>query len=433
MSDVVLKVESLYKRYRLGTVDASTFVEDLQRLWAKIRGKPDPFEKYITSNELSAIKTPEEMKRLKARYVWALQDINFEVKRGEIVGIIGKNGAGKSTLLKILSKTTAPTRGQVKIKGRVASLLEVGTGFHPELTGRENIYLNGHILGMTRHEVRSRLDEIVDFAGVEAYLDTPVKRYSSGMYVRLAFAVAAHLLADILIVDEVLAVGDAEFQKKCIGKMKDVSTGEGRTVLFVSHNMGTVQKLCTHGILLKNGKISLKQSISSFIQEYLFSYKLPAIKNFQLPETLSKQELLAHAYRIQIENEAGKIISEIPVGAKWRVRIFIQVFQPVEYLIIGLGMQSLTGFPIRTTWSQPQKMVEGKYEIIFSEEQLVFAPGTYNFILGISENLRALQYEEDAVQLTISEVLSINDNRILNTASGLILNPTSNKITRISE
>ncbi|MCS7020080.1 MAG: ABC transporter ATP-binding protein, partial [Bernardetiaceae bacterium] len=351
MSDVVLKVESLYKRYRLGTVDASTFVEDLQRLWAKIRGKPDPFEKYITSNELSAIKTPEEMKRLKARYVWALQDINFEVKRGEIVGIIGKNGAGKSTLLKILSKTTAPTRGQVKIKGRVASLLEVGTGFHPELTGRENIYLNGHILGMTRHEVRSRLDEIVDFAGVEAYLDTPVKRYSSGMYVRLAFAVAAHLLADILIVDEVLAVGDAEFQKKCIGKMKDVSTGEGRTVLFVSHNMGTVQKLCTHGILLKNGKISLKQSISSFIQEYLFSYKLPAIKNFQLPETLSKQELLAHAYRIQIENEAGKIISEIPVGAKWRVRIFIQVFQPVEYLIIGLGMQTLTGFPIRTTWS----------------------------------------------------------------------------------
>jgi lipopolysaccharide transport system ATP-binding protein len=271
MSDIVLRVENLYKRYRLGAVGAASFGEDLQRLWAKIRGKHDPFEQYISANELSTIKSSQEMQTLKARYVWALQDINFEVKQGEILGIIGKNGAGKSTLLKILSKTTAPTRGEVKIKGRVASLLEVGTGFHPELTGRENIFLNGHILGMNRHEIRAHLDEIIDFAGVEAYLDTPVKRYSSGMYVRLAFAVAAHLLSDILIVDEVLAVGDAEFQKKCIGKMKDVSAGEGRTVLFVSHSMQAVRGLCNRGLLIRNGHLQLDGAISDVVENYLQS------------------------------------------------------------------------------------------------------------------------------------------------------------------
>jgi lipopolysaccharide transport system ATP-binding protein len=422
MSDTVLKVEGLYKRYRLGTVDANNFLEDLQRLWAKIQGKPDPFEQYITANELSAIKSTDEMKALKARYVWALQDINFEVKQGEILGVIGKNGAGKSTLLKILSKTTAPTRGQVKIKGRVASLLEVGTGFHPELTGRENIFLNGHILGMNRHEIRARLDEIIDFAGVEAYIDTPVKRYSSGMYVRLAFAVAAHLLADILIVDEVLAVGDAEFQKKCIGKMKDVSSGEGRTVLFVSHQMGTVQKLCTHGIILKNGKLSTKQDIDAAVRAYVDSDKIPAQNNFQLTIP-NKDNLIAYAYQIQIENDAGDIISQIAVGEKWKVKIVFQVFQPVKHLVIGLGIVSYLGMPIRTTWSRPQEMKPGKYEVYFTEEQLILAPGVYNFILGISENLKVLQYEENVVQLIISDATTIHDNRIINMTSGIIINP----------
>jgi lipopolysaccharide transport system ATP-binding protein len=242
---VVIKVESLSKQYRLGQVGTGTISHDVNRWWHKIRGKEDPYLKIGESNDRT-VKGDSD-------YVWALKDINFEVKQGEVLGIIGRNGAGKSTLLKILSRTTAPTTGSVKIKGRVASLLEVGTGFHPELSGRDNIFLNGAILGMTRREIKSKFDEIVDFAGVERYIDTPVKRYSSGMYVRLAFAVAAHLEPEILIVDEVLAVGDAEFQKKCLGKMKDVSVNQGRTVLFVSHNMAAVKQLCTKGIVMLHG------------------------------------------------------------------------------------------------------------------------------------------------------------------------------------
>ena len=241
----VIKVENLSKQYRLGEVSMGTISHDLNRWWHKVRGKEDPYLRIGETNDRSTKGTSE--------YVWALQDINFEVQQGEVLGIIGKNGAGKSTLLKILSKITSPTTGSIKAKGRIASLLEVGTGFHPELTGRENIYLNGTILGMTKREVTAKLDEIVDFSGVERYLDTPVKRYSSGMMVRLGFAVAAHLEPEILIVDEVLAVGDAEFQKKAVGKMQEVSKEGGRTVLFVSHNLGIVSQLCTKGLLLKNG------------------------------------------------------------------------------------------------------------------------------------------------------------------------------------
>lgn len=243
----VIKVESLSKQYRLGNVGLGSIGADVNRWWqTTVLGNEDPYLKIGEENNRE-IKGSSE-------YVWALRDINFEVQQGEVLGIIGRNGAGKSTLLKILSRTTGPTTGSIKIKGRVASLLEVGTGFHPELTGRENIFLNGAILGMTKHEIRRKLDEIIAFAGIERYVDTPVKRYSSGMYVRLAFAVAAHLEPEILIVDEVLAVGDVEFQEKAIGKMKDVSQGEGRTVLFVSHNMAAVRSLCTRGIILKNGR-----------------------------------------------------------------------------------------------------------------------------------------------------------------------------------
>src|SRR6185312_13276090 len=243
----VIKVETISKQYRLGNVGLGSLSHDLNRWWYNMRGKKDPY-----------LKIGEENNRLvkgESEYVWALRDINFEVKQGEVLGIIGHNGAGKSTLLKILSRTTTPTAGQIKIKGRVASLLEIGTGFHPELTGRENIFLNGAILGMSKQEIKTKLDEIIDFAGVERYIDTPVKRYSSGMYVRLAFSVAAHLEPEILIVDEVLAVGDAEFQKKALGKMKDISEGQGRTVLFVSHNMDTVSALTSEAILLDNGNI----------------------------------------------------------------------------------------------------------------------------------------------------------------------------------
>lgn len=260
MSDTVIKVENISKQYRLGNVGLGTLSHDINRWWYNVRGKEDPYLKIGEENDRA--------QKGMSEYVWALRDINFEVKQGEVLGIIGRNGAGKSTLLKILSRTTTPTTGQIKIKGRVASLLEVGTGFHPELTGRENIFLNGAILGMTKKEIKSKFDEIVDFAGVERYIDTPVKRYSSGMYVRLAFGVAAHLEPEILIVDEVLAVGDAEFQKKAIGKMKDVSGKDGRTVLFVSHNMAAVDSLCSQVIVLKNGNVSFEGEADAGLRFY---------------------------------------------------------------------------------------------------------------------------------------------------------------------
>lgn len=261
MSETVIKVENLSKQYRLGVRNTGTISHDLNRWWAKARGREDPFAKISEVNDRTT--------KGESEYVWALKDINFEVKQGEVLGIIGRNGAGKSTLLKLLSKVTRPTTGSIKMKGRVASLLEVGTGFHPELTGRENIFLNGAILGMTKKEIKGKFDGIVDFAGVERYIDTPVKRYSSGMYVRLAFAVAAHLEPEILIVDEVLAVGDAEFQKKCMGKMDEVSRKEGRTILFVSHNMAAVKNLCEHGVLLEKGEVSFKGNINNTVDEYL--------------------------------------------------------------------------------------------------------------------------------------------------------------------
>jgi len=258
---IAIKVENLSKAYQLGEIGTGTLSNDLKRWAYKIQGKEDPFLKIGETNDRT-IKGESDI-------VWSLKDINFEIKQGDAVGIIGRNGAGKSTLLKILSRVTSPTTGSVKVKGRVASLLEVGTGFHPELSGRENIFLNGAILGMRKAEIKKHFDAIVDFAGVERYIDTPVKRYSSGMYVRLAFAVAAHLESEILVVDEVLAVGDAEFQKKCLGKMGDLSKGEGRTVLFVSHNMTSVKNLCKKGILLNNGSLALYQDIDSVTEQYL--------------------------------------------------------------------------------------------------------------------------------------------------------------------
>ncbi len=293
MKDIILKVENVSKQYRLGLVGTGTISHDLNRWWNRVRGKEDPYLKVGESNDRATKGTSD--------YVWALKDINFEVEKGEVLGIIGKNGAGKSTILKILSKVTGPTTGEIKTKGRIASLLEVGTGFHPEMTGRENIYLNGAILGMTKAEINSKIDEIIDFSGCQRYIDTPVKRYSSGMTVRLAFAVAAHLEPEILVIDEVLAVGDAEFQKKAVGKMQDISRGEGRTVLFVSHNMESIQKLCTRCIVLAKGSISFDGETSYAIEKYLNIYgnnsndlNLPIegqdiqIDNFKIYPNLSK-------------------------------------------------------------------------------------------------------------------------------------------------
>ncbi len=259
----VIKVENLSKAYQLGQFSTGTLSADIHRWWSLKRGKDDPYLKIGETNDRT-LKGSSDI-------VWSLKDINFEVEQGSAVGIIGKNGAGKSTLLKVLSQITSPSTGSVKVKGRIASLLEVGTGFHPELTGRENIFLNGAILGMRKKEIGGKFDEILDFSGVERYIDTPVKRYSSGMYVRLAFAVAAHLESEILIVDEVLAVGDAEFQRKCLGKMGDISKGQGRTVLFVSHNMASINQLCSKAILLDKGMVSFQGDVNNVIRHYMSS------------------------------------------------------------------------------------------------------------------------------------------------------------------
>jgi lipopolysaccharide transport system ATP-binding protein len=260
MSENMIEVENLSKLYKLGSIGTGTLSHDLNRWWAKVRKKEDPF---ILAGEKN-----ERNSKSNSGHVWSLKNINFEIKEGEIFGIIGSNGAGKSTLLKLLSKITKPTTGSIKLNGRVSSLLEVGTGFHPELTGRENVFLNGAVLGMRKQEIKNRFDEIVDFSGIERYIDTPVKKYSSGMYVRLAFAVAAHLEPDILIIDEVLAVGDAEFQSKCLGKMKDVSTNHGRTVLFVSHNISAIKQLCTKALLLEQGLQKTIGNINDVISVY---------------------------------------------------------------------------------------------------------------------------------------------------------------------
>ncbi|MFC6098049.1 ABC transporter ATP-binding protein [Flavobacterium qiangtangense] len=261
--EVILNASGISKQYRLGSVGTGTVSHDLNRWWARIRGKEDPYLKIGEVNDRST--------KGESDYVWALQDINFDVYKGEVLGIIGKNGAGKSTLLKILSRVTAPTTGSIKTRGRIASLLEVGTGFNGEMTGRENIFLNGAILGMTKKEIQSKIAEIIEFSGCQRYIDTPVKRYSSGMTVRLAFAVAAFLEPEILVIDEVLAVGDAEFQKKAIGKMQDISKGEGRTVVFVSHNMAAVKSLCTRGIVMEHGGIVFEGGIEECVNNYQIS------------------------------------------------------------------------------------------------------------------------------------------------------------------
>ncbi|GAA4452925.1 polysaccharide ABC transporter ATP-binding protein [Rurimicrobium arvi] len=297
-SNIAIKVEDVGKLYRLGEVGTGTISHDLNRWIARMRGKEDPFAKVGESNDRTTKGSSD--------YVWALKDVSFEVKKGEVLGIIGRNGAGKSTLLKLLSKVTQPTSGRIKVNGRIASLLEVGTGFHPEMTGRENIFLNGAIMGMTKREIRSKFDQIVDFAGVERYVDTPVKRYSSGMYVRLAFAVAAHLEPEILIVDEVLAVGDAEFQKKCLGKMKDVSVNDGRTVLFVSHNMGAMSNLCNNGLVLRNGRFLFSGTIREAVGCYLERNKA----NDAVGQFAREADKEIYVSRISILNEGGYAADE---------------------------------------------------------------------------------------------------------------------------
>ena len=337
---LALKAENISKQYRLGQVGTGTLSHDLNRFWAQLRGKEDPYLKIGEANDRSS--------KGESEYVWSLRDINFEIEQGDAVGIIGRNGAGKSTLLKLLSKVTKPTTGKIYTNGRIASLLEVGTGFHPEMTGRENIYLNGAILGMTRKEITRKFDEIVDFSGVERYIDTPVKRYSSGMYVRLAFAVAAHLESEILIVDEVLAVGDAEFQKKCLGKMGEISKGEGRTVLFVSHNMAAVKSLCTSGIVLNNGIIGFKGDVNASVDFYLNKcsnslqsnfFENAAVKNTNgigFIEILGNQQFINHSQSIKIKVVFDAIVSNCTIGIAVLNSSKVKIFTTTTPVEIGL-------------------------------------------------------------------------------------------------
>jgi lipopolysaccharide transport system ATP-binding protein len=322
MKELAIQAENISKQYRLGEVGTGTLSHDLNRFYHKLRGKEDPYLKIGEANDRSQKGTSD--------YVWSLRDINFEIEQGDAVGIIGRNGAGKSTLLKLLSKVTKPTTGSFKVNGRIASLLEVGTGFNPEMTGRENIYLNGAILGMRRQEITRKFDEIVAFSGVERYIDTPVKRYSSGMYVRLAFAVAAHLESEILIVDEVLAVGDAEFQKKCLGKMGDVSKGEGRTVLFVSHNMAAVKSLCDRGIVLERGNIIYQGNSEDSVNKYLTTSS--STKSEKLSDRTDRRgNGKLRVNDIDILNKNHDIVYEVISGETMLLKISVTKYEKVDY------------------------------------------------------------------------------------------------------
>jgi lipopolysaccharide transport system ATP-binding protein len=395
--DIILKAENISKQYRLGQVGTGTMAHDLNRWWHRIRGKENPYLKIGDTNDRST--------KGESDYVWALQDINFEVERGEILGIIGKNGAGKSTLLKILSRVTAPTTGSIKFGGRVASLLEVGTGFNGEMTGRENIYLNGAILGMTKKEITSKIDEIIDFSGCERYIDTPVKRYSSGMYVRLAFAVAAFLEPDILIVDEVLAVGDSEFQKKAIGKMQDISRGEGRTVLFVSHNMAAVKSLCTRGIVLDNGMMRFEGNIDNAIKLYLNS-ESDVLDNDALNKFIENQNDNFFELKKVIISQYNSQDNNFYTSKEVFVNIEYRVIKDILGLRVGFDLIDLvSGAVIFRTFeddvkNQIQTVKKGIYKISASIPKNFLKNGTFAIKLAIGiHNVRWIVFDDDLMMI----------------------------------
>ena len=365
------------KQYRLGLVSTKTLSHDIRRFWiTNVLGKEDPYLKIGETNDRASKGNSE--------YVWALRDIDFKVEQGDVVGIIGKNGAGKSTLLKLLSRVTGPTTGTIRAHGRIGSLLEVGTGFHGEMTGRENIFMNGAILGMTRNEIQAKLDEIIDFSGCERYIDTPVKRYSSGMTVRLGFAVAAFLDPEILVVDEVLAVGDAEFQKKAIGKMKDVSQGQGRTVLFVSHNMASIRNLCTTGVLLENGMVKYRDSSIDNVVDFYLEGNTKSVGDRGL---IKGDEL--DAYRVKDCSSRQMKILEIERLTPYQVdskdstmyRVRVQRTDPtIKKLCVNTMVEEiLTGNRVGVTCSDVFDLPEGKNEFEFKVtlNHLNLRPGDY--------------------------------------------------------
>lgn len=393
MSEIAIKVENLAKQYRLGTVGSGTLSHDLNRLWAKLRGKEDPF---ATVGEINDRSKPTD-----SNYVWALQNINFQVKRGEVLGIIGKNGAGKSTLLKILSRITSPTSGIIGVNGRIGSLLEVGTGFHPELTGRENIFLNGAILGMRHKEINKKLEEIVAFSGVSRYLDTPVKRYSSGMKVRLGFAVAAHLEPEILIVDEVLAVGDADFQKKCLGRLNEASKKEGRTVLFVSHNLAAISNLCPRSILLENGEIVMDSDTGSTLERYLDKKN---VNEHSLKEVLRENMEWGQVTKFEhleirnSKNDTGKMLR---IGEPILFTLRVTSAEEIRGFSVVIAIQDAHGNNIVALASDERgKLFDIKKDesktLVVSVNDLNLNSGRYYVRLGIRKNKEVLDLVKDA-------------------------------------
>lgn len=400
MSKVVLKVNNVSKQYRLGQLGTGTISHDLNRWWYKIRGKEDPYLKVGDVNDRAA--------KGGSDYVWSLKDINFEVHQGDVLGIIGKNGAGKSTLLKILSQVTTPTTGKVKIRGRIAALLEVGTGFHSDLTGRENIFLNGAILGMTKQEIQRKFDEIVDFSGVEKYIDTPVKRYSSGMMVRLGFAVAAHLEPEILIVDEVLAVGDAEFQEKCMGKMKNVA-GEGRTVLFVSHNISAIRTLCTTGLLLDKGQIVATGDIKTVTAKYEEKSRTGNV--FTIGKMGKDEKIIVDEVKVTNQNNATDLMFHF--GDDIIAELHLTCTEDIEkpHFQIHLGQVGYGFFTCASNLMDgfsPDGLKKGKNIVRLTFKRAPLLPNQYELRLAIRDRSGAhpLTESKNIATFTCASVLS---------------------------
>lgn len=422
MSDISIKVEDLSKLYQLGEVGTGTLSRDLERWWAGMRGKEDPFAKIGQVNNRT-IKSASD-------FVWALKDINFEVQKGEVLGIIGRNGAGKSTLLKILSKITAPTSGKIYLQGRIASLLEVGTGFHPEMTGRENIFMNGAILGMRKREIQSKFDEIVNFSGVESYIDTPVKRYSSGMYVRLAFAVAAFLEQEILIVDEVLAVGDVEFQRKCLSKMKDITSESGRTVLFVSHNLASIRELSNRSVLLENGTIKNFGNTDFIIQEYVkenFISFSSNDKNLIYHKNDLDKSITWNSIRfLQNESEIATINNSEPLEIEIRFEIKEDLFN----FRIYLEVYNETGILIFRTFNNEKHDIgeafnRGHYILNSHIPKDIFIEGKYFFkVIATLHNVRDLNPKEGLIfEFDVFETGWLKRKRFMTADRGLLTLP----------
>ena len=412
-----IKFENISKQYRLGLVSTQTLSHDLNRWFqTNIRGKEDPYLKIGEVNDRANKGTSD--------YVWALKDIDFEVQQGDVLGIIGKNGAGKSTLLKILSKVTAPSTGTIRAAGRIASLLEVGTGFHPEMTGRENIYMNGAIMGMTKAEIARKFDEIVDFSGVERYIDTPAKRYSSGMTVRLGFAIAAHLDPEILVVDEVLAVGDAEFQKKAIGKMQDVSKGEGRTVLFVSHNMASMQQLCTKGMLLENGMIRKTGEMKDVISFY--QQRSTDIQGLKIAERKDRQGTgKIRLIDILIKDVNGFLVESVTIGMAFSIEVVLQNYfwsntDTIGELAIGVndeyGQRLMV---INNMYINKTIFINEKIEkVSFNIPKCQLNSGTYGLAFLITDQFGALDWIDNASNLVVEEGDFYNTGKVHRKGNG---------------